>query len=156
IPGLLPLKVEIAVGVIILMTIINLRGVKESGRIFAVPTYFFIGTMFITLGIGTIQYFTGNLGIVTGVEILHEDVLEPLGLFLILRAVSRGCTALTGIEAISNGITAFKEPRSKNAAITLTWMSGILIMLFLGITFVAHQVQAMPSHTETVISQITR
>jgi amino acid transporter len=156
IPGLLPIKVEIAVGVIILMTVINLRGVKESGRIFAVPTYFFIGTMFLTLGIGVIQYFTGNLGVVTGVEALHENVIEPLGLFLILRAFSSGCTALTGIEAISNGITAFKEPRSHNAAITLTWMSGILISLFLGITFIAHQIQALPSHTETVISQITR
>jgi hypothetical protein len=83
-------------------------------------------------------------------------VVEPLGLFLILRAFSSGCTALTGIEAISNGITAFKKPRSHNAAITLMWMSGILITLFLGITLLAHQVQAMPSETETVISQIAR
>jgi amino acid transporter len=155
-PGLLPLKVEIAVGVIILMTVVNLRGVKESGRIFAVPTYFFLGMMFLTLFIGAIQYLTGGLGIVTDVESMHQNVFEPLGVFLILRAFSSGCTALTGIEAISNGITAFKKPRSHNAAITLTWMSGILIALFLGITLLAHQVQAVPTHTETVISQIAR
>jgi amino acid transporter len=155
-PALLPIKVEIAVAVIILMTVVNLRGVKESGRIFAIPTFFFIGTMFMTLIIGAIQYFTGHLGVVTNVEEIQHVVLEPLGVFLILRAFSSGCTALTGIEAISNGITAFKKPRSHNAAITLTWMSGILITLFLGITLLAHQVQAVPSHTETVISQIAR
>ena len=75
---------------------------------------------------------------------------------MILRAFSSGCTALTGIEAISNGITAFKEPRSRNAAITLIWMSSLLIVMFLGITFLAHQIHAMPSETETVISQIGR
>jgi amino acid transporter len=155
-PGLLPLKVEIAVGVIILITIVNLRGVKESGRIFAVPTYFFLAAMFITLIVGAVQYFTGNLSVVTDVEAIHHNVLEPLGLFLILRAFSSGCTALTGIEAISNGITAFKKPRSHNAAITLTWMSSILITLFLGITLIANQIQAVPSHTETVISQMAR
>jgi amino acid transporter len=155
-PGLLPLKVDIAVGVIILMTIVNLRGVKESGRIFAVPTYFFLAMMFFTLIVGAIQYFTGNLSIVTDVEAIHHTVLEPLGVFLILRAFSSGCTALTGIEAISNGITAFKKPRSHNAAVTLVWMSTILITLFLGITFIANQIHAVPSHAETVISQMAR
>ena len=153
---LLPYRVEISVGVIILMTIINLRGVKESGRIFAVPTYFFLGTMFLTLGIGFIRYFTGNLGAVSGVEAIHYPALEQLSLFLILRAFSSGSAALTGIEAISNGITAFKEPRSRNAAITLVWMSSILITLFLGITFLAHQIEAQPSHVETIISQLGR
>ncbi|MEO8611854.1 MAG: APC family permease [Chloroflexota bacterium] len=155
-PGLLPIKVEIAVAVIILMTVVNLRGVKESGRIFAVPTYFFLGMMFMTLAIGAIQFFTGHLGIVTNVEAMQHTVIEPLGIFLILRAFSSGCTALTGIEAISNGITAFKEPRSRNAATTLTWMSTILITLFLGITLIAHQIAAVPSESETVISQMSR
>ncbi|MEZ4666860.1 MAG: hypothetical protein R3E39_02880 [Anaerolineae bacterium] len=82
--------------------------------------------------------------------------MEPLALFLILRAFSSGCTALTGIEAISNGITAFEKPRSRNAATTLLWMSTILITLFLGITLIAHQIAAVPSHTETVISQMSR
>lgn len=154
--GLIPYKVEIAVGVIILMTIVNLRGVKESGRIFAVPTYFFLMMMFLTLGIGFFRYLGGNLGMVSGVEPIHHTALEPLTLFLILRAFSSGCTALTGIEAISNGITAFKEPRSHNAAVTLMWMSSILITLFLGITFLGHQIGVQPSEIETVISQMGR
>lgn len=155
-PGLLPFRAEIAVIVIVLMTIVNLRGVKESGRIFAVPTYFFLGTMAVTLVVGAVRYFTGNLGVVTGVVPIHHETVEALGLFLILRAFSSGCTALTGIEAISNGITAFEKPQSKNAATTLTWMSSILIVLFLGITLMANQIQAIPSHTETVISQLGR
>jgi amino acid transporter len=154
--GLLPFRVEIAVGVIIFMTVVNLRGVKESGRIFAVPTYFFLGIMFLTLGVGFVRYVTGNLDVVQGVETMRHSVLEPLTLFLILRAFSSGCTALTGIEAISNGITAFQQPRSRNAAITLAWMSTILIVLFLGITFLAHQIAAQPSDVETVISQLGR
>jgi amino acid transporter len=154
--GLQPFRVEMALVVIVLMTVVNLRGVKESGRVFALPTYFFLVMMFLTLIVGAIQFFTGSLSVVQGVEELRHDVIEPLGLFLILRAFSNGCTALTGIEAISNGITAFREPKSRNAAITLTWMSGILITLFLGITLLAHQVEAIPSHEETVISQIAR
>lgn len=154
--GLIPFRVEIAVGVIILMTVVNLRGVKESGRIFAIPTYFFLATMFLTLGVGFFRYFTGTLGVVEGVEIMHHSVLEPLTLFLVLRAFSSGCAALTGIEAISNGITAFKQPRSHNAAVTLVWMSGILITIFLGITFLAHQIEAQPSEVETIISQLGR
>ncbi len=155
-PALLPYRVELAVGFIIMMMVINLRGVKESGRIFAVPTYFFLAMMFLTLGIGFIRVLTGTLPTVTGVEVIKHDVLQPVTLFLILRAFSSGSAALTGIEAISNGITAFKEPRSHNAAVTLLWMSGILITLFLGITVMAQQIHAMPSHTETVISQIAR
>lgn len=154
--GLIPYRVEIAVGVILLMTIVNLRGVKESGRIFAIPTYFFLGMMFLTLGVGFFRLVTGSLGAVQGVEAMKHSVLEPLTAFLVLRAFSSGCTALTGIEAISNGITAFKKPRSHNAAITLIWMSSILIGLFLGITFLAHQIGAQPSEVETVISQLGR
>ncbi len=154
-PDLLPFKVEIALLVITLITIVNLRGVKESGTFFAVPTYFFLGMMILTLGVGAYRYFTGSLGVVTGVE-ATEEALAPLTLFLILRAFSSGCTALTGIEAISNGITAFKKPSSKNAATTLGWMSTILITLFLGITLLANRIGAMPTHTETVISQIAR
>ncbi|MBP6470819.1 MAG: APC family permease [Chloroflexi bacterium] len=154
-PLLLPLRVELALVVIFIMTVVNLRGVKESGSIFAVPTYFFLGTMLLTLVIGLYRYATGTLGVVTGVEVV-QTTIQPLTLFLILRAFSSGSAALTGIEAISNGITAFKEPRSHNAAITLQWMSGILITIFLSITFLAHQIQAVPSETETIISQLGR
>ncbi|MCA9967248.1 MAG: APC family permease [Anaerolineales bacterium] len=154
-PVLLPFRVQMALLVILIMTVVNLRGVKESGTIFAIPTYFFLGTMFLTLVVGAYRYFTGTLGIVTGVEVA-ETAVQPLTLFLILRAFSSGSAALTGIEAISNGITAFKEPRSHNAAVTLQWMSTILITIFLGITFLAHQIQALPSETETIISQLGR
>ena len=158
-PDLLPHRVAIAVAVIGFMTLVNLRGVKESGQLFAIPTYFFLAMMLLTLGVGIIRHFTGGLPTITDVTAIEHSATEgvqTLGLFLILRAFSSGCTALTGIEAISNGITAFKQPRSKNAAITLVWMSSILIVLFLGITFIANQIHAVPSHDETVISQMGR
>ena len=154
-PSLLPYRVEIAIGVIVLMTVVNLRGVKESGSLFAIPTYFFLGTIILTLLAGAVRAIAGTLPVVSGVEIAQETT-ESLTLFLVLRAFSSGCTALTGIEAISNGITAFKEPRSRNAATTLVWMSSILIVLFIGVTLLAHQVEALPSEEETVISQIGR
>lgn len=156
-PDLLPFRVDIAVAVIGFMTIMNLRGVKESGRVFAIPTYFFLGAMFLTLGVGAYQYFTGGLGTIEpeSVEAIEYGT-SGLTLFLLLRAFSSGCTALTGIEAISNGITAFKEPRSHNAATTLMWMSAILITLFLGITLLTHQIEAIPSEHETIISQLGR
>jgi amino acid transporter len=160
--GLLPYRVYVAVGVIILMTVVNLRGVKESGRIFAIPTYFFLGTMFLTILIGLFQAAAGALGVIDphSVHALeHAEIAPEAGfamVFLILRAFSSGCTALTGIEAISNGIQAFKDPKSKNAAMTLTVMSCILAVLFIGITFLAINIHAVPSHTETVISQLGR
>lgn len=161
-PQLSPYRVHIAVAVITLMTVVNLRGVKESGRIFAIPTYFFLGAMVFTLGVGFVQLISGSLGLIDPASITafhHPEVAPEAGfavLFLVLRAFSSGCTALTGIEAISNGITAFRDPKSKNAAITLVWMSSILVVLFLGITVLANAIQAIPSESETVISQLGR
>ena len=155
-PDLLPFRVEIALLIILIMTLINLRGVKESGTVFAIPTYFFLFTIFLTIGVGMVRYLSGTLGVVTGVEPVERGAVQAVTLFLILRAFSSGSAALTGIEAISNGITAFKEPRSHNAAVTLQWMSGILITIFLSITFLAHKIQAVPSESETVISQLGR
>jgi len=155
IPSLAVWRVEITVGIIAFMTLINLRGVKESARLFSIPTYFFLGTMGLTLIVGMIKLLTGNLGTVTGVEAMHE-ALEPITLLLLLRAFSSGCTALTGIEAISNDTQLFKQPRAKNAANTLVVMATILITFFLGITVLANAVQAVPSHEETVISQLAR
>ncbi len=152
-PTLLPYKVEIALLFIGFMTIINLRGVKESGVAFAVPTYMFLGMTLITIGVGYYQYFTGTLGTITGIEPIHEAT-QGLTAFLILRAFSSGCTALTGVEAISNGITAFKEPRSRNAGTTLIWMTAILSTIFFSITFLARQIGAVPSEVQTVFSQI--
>jgi amino acid transporter len=154
-PGLDDFRVLLAVVLIGFMTLVNLRGTRESSEILSIPSYFFLLMMFITLGVGFWRWATGSLPVVDGVETI-QDVVQPLSLFLILRAFSSGSTAMTGIEAISNGITAFKEPRQRNAATTMVYMSAILILLFLGITLLAHQVQAVPSHTETVISQTVR
>lgn len=158
-PELYELRVPIALALVAFMTIVNLRGVKESGQAFAIPTYFFLGMTLVTIGVGFFRYFTGSLGTITpeSVEVAHAgETLHALTLFLILRAFSGGCTALTGVEAISNGIMAFKEPRSRNAGITLIWMSGILAVNLLGLTFLANQVGVLPSHLETGFSQIGR
>jgi amino acid transporter len=154
-PTLLPHQVGLCLVLILFMMLMNLRGVKESGTAFAFPTYFFILTSIFTVMVGLYKYYTGQLMPVEGVEMV-KTTMEPLGLFLILRAFSSGCTALTGVEAISNGITAFKEPRSKNAAQTMMFMGLILGSLFLGITYIAVHIHAVPSETETVISQIGR
>jgi amino acid transporter len=156
VPDLAPYRVAITVGVIAIMTVINLRGTKESARLFAVPTYFFLFTMVATLIIGFVRMASGSLGTVTGVEPIEHNMLEPITLLLLLRAFSSGCTALTGIEAISNDTQLFKQPRAKNAANTLVAMSIILITLFLSITVLANAIQAVPSHHETIISQIAR
>ncbi len=153
---LYPYRVGIAVGVISFMTLVNLRGVRESGRIFAVPTYFFIFTMLFMLIVGLVKYVLGDLGTVKEVDELVRHDVQSLTLFLVLRAFSSGCTALTGVEAISNGITAFREPKSKNAATTLTYMSAIMIVLMIGLTLLTHQVGALPSEKETVFSQVGR
>ena len=152
-PELLPFKVWIALGFIAFMTVVNLRGVKESGLAFAVPTYIFLSLTMITIGVGYYQYFTGNLGMVTGVAPLHEAT-QGITAFLILRAFSSGCTALTGVEAISNGITAFKQPRSHNAGITLIWMTSILSVMFFSMTFLARATGTVASEAQTVFSQI--
>ncbi len=155
--ALYPYRVILAVSLVLFVMLINLRGVKESGTFFAIPTYFFITMMFITVGVGLYRYFTGQLGTLTDppeLQLIHE--MQPLTLFLILRAFASGTAALTGVEAISNGITAFKEPRSRNAGITLIWMACILGTLVLSISFLATHIQAVPSEYETVISQIAR
>jgi amino acid transporter len=158
-PELYQWRMVIALALVAFMTVINLRGVKESGRAFAIPTYFFLLMTILTIGIGLYRFFTGTLGTVPpgSVEVAHlGEPLQILTIFLILRAFSGGCTALTGVEAISNGIMAFKEPRSRNAGITLFWMSGILAVNFLGLTFLANRVGVLPSHLETGFSQIGR
>jgi amino acid transporter len=156
-PALYHLRVEIAVGLVALVMLINLRGVKESGSVFAVPTYFFLTLMLATVGFGLVRYLTGTLGLVPNPPPIETvQTVQSIGLFLILHAFANGTTALTGVEAISNGIPAFKEPKSHNAGITLIWMSAILGTLFLGITFLATKIGAVPSETETVISQLVR
>ncbi len=156
IPDLLPYRVPLTVGIILFMTVINLRGVKESARLFSIPTYFFLFSIGFTLILGFMKLATGTLGTVVDVEAITHTTLEPISVLLILRAFSSGCTALTGIEAISNDTQLFRQPRAKNAANTLVVMSVILIALFLSITVLANAVGAVPSHGETVISQLAR
>ncbi|HLE22935.1 MAG TPA: APC family permease [Anaerolineales bacterium] len=156
-PSIAAYRVPLAVAMVLVIMLMNLRGVKESGRAFAVPTYFFLAAMALTVGLGLVRYFTGTLGAVVDPPVM--DVGGTLAIvtpFLLLHAFANGTTALTGVEAISNGIPAFREPRSHNAGLTLIWMSAILGSLFLGITFLAVNISAVPSETETVISQLAR
>jgi amino acid transporter len=156
-PHLYPYRVGIAVAMVFFIMLINLRGVKESGAAFAVPTYFFVITMFVTVGFGFIRLLTGHLGTVANppdfTAVTSVAAVTP---FLLLHAFSSGTSAMTGIEAISNGITAFREPRSRNAGITLIWMSAILASLFLGISLLSGKIGAVPSEQETIISQLAR
>ncbi len=155
-PALSSYRVLLAVAMVLLIMLVNLRGVRESGAAFAIPSYFFLVMMVLTVGTGFVKYVTGTLGSVANPPPLEVTAVHALTPFLILRAFSSGTAALTGVEAISNGITAFREPRSRNAALTLVWMSAILGTLFLGITFLTGPTGAMPSEAETVISQLAR
>lgn len=156
-PDLFPFRVWISVGAVFLIMLVNLRGVKESGTAFAIPTYFFVVMMFITVGIGIFRSLTGSLGtVVDPPEVHFAHTVAPITAFLLLHAFSNGTTALTGVEAISNGITAFKEPRSRNAGITLIWMSVILGSLFLVISHLTSQIGGVFSEEETLISQLAR
>jgi len=147
-------RVEIALGCIALITVINLRGVKESGMIFSVPTYVFIVSIVIMIALGFYRVASG--GWVAAAPQLAETAAaaEPLSIFLILRAFAAGCTALTGVEAISNGVPAFKQPESKNASSTLIWMIVTLGVMFLGISVLAYYIGAAPREDVSVISQI--
>lgn len=156
-PALHEDRVLLAVAFIALITIVNLRGVRESGTIFAAPTYLFIGAIFTMIGVGLFKMVTGSpMEVAHGAPAVLLAGAEPLAIFLVLRAFASGCAALTGTEAISDGVPAFKPPEAKNAATTLGWMAGILGVLFLGITFMASRLAVAPSAEETVVSQIGR
>jgi amino acid transporter len=152
-PGLHEHRVALGVSFIALIAFANLRGVRESGRVFAVPTYLFVGTFAIMVGTGLWRWLGGDL-----VPLSPRPVAGavPLTWFLVLRAFSSGCTALTGVEAISNGVPAFKPGEAKNASITMGWMAGILGTLFLGLTVLAWGLHVTPTEDETVVSQIAR
>ena len=146
-PEIRPYRAALSALTIIVMTIVNLRGVKESGRIFAVPTYFFIGMLFLTMVMAAFRYVSGTLPVIEhSAEMIEglKNSAQSLTLLLVLRAFSSGCTALTGVEAISNGITAFKEPRSRNAATTMLTMSILIAVNFIGIVFFAGKMNVLP------------
>jgi amino acid transporter len=156
-PALFPYRVEMAVFAVLFIMVVNLRGVKESGAAFALPAYAFIALMFLNVGFGLFRYLTGSLGpVIDPPQQSVTAVLTTIAPFLLLHAFANGTSALTGVEAISNGITAFKEPRSKNAGLTLIWMSAILGSLFLGISFLTGRIHGVFSEDETIISQLSR
>lgn len=158
-PALHPWSVHICLFFIVLLTIGNLRGVRESGMLFALPTYLFIVSMLALIGIGLFRYVN------------HIPSLAPprpplvathsLTLFLMLRAFASGCAAMTGVEAVSNGVQAFRPPESRNASTTLVWMAGILAVMFLGVSYLSrvYGIYPNPHHhgndPETVVSMIT-
>jgi amino acid transporter len=156
VPTLEPWRVELALVAIGVVTLVNLRGLRESGRVFAIPTYFFITTMYLLILIGLGRWLLGGLVLIEAPAPGEVAATQSLTLFLILRAFASGCTAMTGVEAISNGVTVFKAPEADNAGKTLLWMASILISMFLGITFLAHQAGVIPNENETVVSQLAR
>ena len=158
-PELIPYRVTIAVAALSFITVINLRGIRESGTVFAIPTYFFIaafGSM-IAIGIGRLAIGLDGATLTTSRPPLHlEEASATLGLWLLLRAFSSGATALTGVEAIADGVAAFRPPEWKNAAQTMLWMGGILAVFFIGATFLAMRLGVTPVANDSVISQIGR
>ncbi len=154
-PGLFPYRVWLAVACIWFIAWGNLRGVRESGRMFAIPTYFFVGTMLVLLATGIARALFGGLHpvpIPTGVR----ETTGAIGLFVVLHAFASGGAAVTGVEAISNGIPAFKPPEWRNARTTLMWMGSTLGVMFLGLSFLALKLKVTPTETKTVISQVGR
>ena len=148
-------RVELTLVFVLLLMIGNLRGIRESGRIFAVPTYFFIVTTLLMIGVGAWHALTGSVHAVVAANPVMP-LTQPLTLFLLLTAFSNGCTAMTGVEAVSNGVPAFKPPESKNAAATMLMMAMLAITMFVGITLLAQSYHIMPSEQETVVSQLAR
>ena len=168
VPALHELRVPMCLFFIALIAVGNLRGVKESGRIFAAPTFLFLTMIGSLLLIGMVKLWTGTLhaadtaSFSAGWSLEHAAKgVEPLavvGIFLGLHALASGSTAMTGVEAISNGVPAFRPPEWKNARTTLMWMGGLLGTMFVGISFLAQKVQAVPDPTQqqTVLAEIGR
>ena len=151
-------KVLLCLILIAFIAVANLRGVRESGALFAGPTYSFVISFLFMVGYGIIHYLLHPAAAPAPADLkLAEGYhLQPLTWFLLLGAFSNGCVALTGTEAISNGIPAFKQPESKNAATTLAWMAALLATMFIGTSVMAYLYQVHPRESETVISQFAR
>jgi amino acid transporter len=160
-PALRPERVVICLGFIALMTLANLRGLKESGRLFAGPTYVYIISLSLLILVGFIRFATGHLEPLPPNPVGIEEMTGGAGLtglttFLFLRAFSSGAVALTGIEAISNGVPAFKKPESKHASITLIIMGTILASFFFAISLLANRLQPTPTNGQTLLSIMGR
>jgi amino acid transporter len=160
VPALYDLRIEIAIISIALITVGNLRGLREAGLVFASPTYIFVGLALLMIGIGAFRALTGGLvPLPTPPEAIPVGTTEVTGLalvFLLLRSFAGGSVALTGVEAIANGVPAFKPPEAKNAANTMTMMAILLGILFIGITVIADLFHVIPTHEggPTVVAQV--
>lgn len=155
-PSLLPWKVHIAVVLALILMVLNLRGIRESATFFAYPTYLFIVTVLIMVGVGGYRlWLEGWQGYDAGTASGSPGMLmSSATLLLLMRAFSSGCSALTGVEAISNGVPAFRSPSTRNAAVTMSWMSLLLGTMFFGITLLSSAFGIMPQAHETVLSQL--
>jgi len=154
-PALASHQLALALACVVILTVGNLRGVRESGLLFAFPTYGFIVMLYLTLGIGVTKCAVGSCPVAD----VHHPLVAGTGtitIFALLKAFSSGAAALTGVESISNGVTAFRRPQAQNAARTLYVMGGIAITLFIATSWLAVQIHARPSSTESVLSQIAR
>ena len=157
--SLAPHAVLLSVGFVVVLVLANLRGTKESGRVFAVPTYAFIGLTLLMFAVAAVKGLHGTLPLAESAAAPVDQTVRTGGVFtliLLVRAFASGCTALTGVEAISNGVPAFQKPKSRNAAITLVLMGAIAIVMFIGITLLAVVLRARadPSGNPSVISQL--
>src|SRR4051812_17311557 len=148
-------RVEMCLAALAILMLGNLRGIRESGRIFAVPTYFFVFSIAALLAAGLYKYFSG--GIVPVDAVLPPGAGQStLTTFLLLTAFANGCTAMTGVEAVSNGVPAFRKPEAKNASATLVAMASIAIVMFIGITVLARAYGVVPTPAESGVSQLGR
>jgi len=154
VPVLFPYRPWLCVAAVVLIAVVNLRGIRESGKLFAAPTYLFVASLGLLIVYGSAGAIFNFLPEAPYQR--HPPGLEGVGIFLFLRAFASGCTALTGVEAVSDGVPAFKPPEAHNARIVLTWLGAILIALFIGITFLAYDFGIAPRHEETVVSQLAR
>jgi amino acid transporter len=148
-------RVEMTLGFVLVLMLGNLRGIRESGRIFSIPTYFFVVSMLTLIAVGAWHVLTGTIDAVEPVAPM-QPAGQTLSLFLLLTAFSNGCTAMTGVEAVSNGVPAFKPPEATNAAATMLMMAALAITMFVGITLLAEAYHVVPNEQETVVSQIAR
>jgi amino acid transporter len=158
-PHLLPHTVGLGVGAVVLLMLVNLRGVRDSGIAFSIPTYVFVVMMLGMIVLGIATALGAGTGAPAAAPVPPPSLPGPVGFalaFLVLRGFAEGCSAMTGTEAISNGVGAFKQPSAKNAATTLGWMAAILAVLFLGVSGLARHFAVMPSAQETVLSQVAR
>ena len=153
-PALVPYRVTLCVLAVTAVALANLRGVRESGKLFAAPTYFFVVCTLGMVGWGLLAAAFNWLPEAPYAQ--HPPGIEGVGLFLLLRAYAAGCTALTGVEAVSNGVQALKPPEGRNAQAVMTWLGVIAIAMFLGITYLAYDFGIVPGGDETVVSKIAR